>query len=166
MKIGWWKKFNATVRILANNCRLFSTMEYIPWFGCGGWSYVFDCQCQWECRRTVCSHIDYGFWTIVSFEKIHIKYEERFELSHFMCVFRIRFIVKDRCTSYSSSQRSLMVMQVLLRTKYDDSEKVKHWVFCSPQMNYYKFIQNVTHWRNPNQQCEFLLHFRLGFDDF
>lgn len=35
-----------------------------------------------------------------------------------------RFIVKDRCTSYSSSQRSLMVMQVLLRTKYDDSEKV------------------------------------------
>lgn len=32
--------------------------------------------------------------------------------------------MKDRCTSYSSSQRSLMVMQVLLRTKYDDSEKV------------------------------------------
>ncbi|XP_055321230.1 anoctamin-5-like isoform X2 [Sitodiplosis mosellana] len=35
-----------------------------------------------------------------------------------------QFIVKDRCTSYCSSQRSLMVMQVLLRTKYDDSEKV------------------------------------------
>lgn len=35
-----------------------------------------------------------------------------------------RFIVKDRCTSYSGSQRSLMVMQVLLRTKYDESEKV------------------------------------------
>lgn len=35
-----------------------------------------------------------------------------------------RFIVKDRCTSYSSAQRSLMVMQVLLRTKYDESEKV------------------------------------------
>lgn len=37
----------------------------------------------------------------------------------------IRFIVKDRCTSYCSSQRSLMVMQILLRTKYDESEKVE-----------------------------------------
>lgn len=35
-----------------------------------------------------------------------------------------QFIVKDRCTSYCSSQRSLMVMQILLRTKYDESEKV------------------------------------------
>lgn len=37
---------------------------------------------------------------------------------------RFRFIVKDRCTSYTSSQRSMMVFQILLRTKYDDTEKV------------------------------------------
>lgn len=41
-----------------------------------------------------------------------------------ICFLFGRFIVKDRCTSYSGSQRSLMVMQVLLRTKYDDSDKV------------------------------------------
>lgn len=38
--------------------------------------------------------------------------------------FSIRFIVKDRCTSYTSAQRSLIVMQILLRAKFDDSEKV------------------------------------------
>lgn len=32
--------------------------------------------------------------------------------------------MKDRYTTYSNSQRSAMVMQVLLRTKYEDSEKV------------------------------------------
>lgn len=35
-----------------------------------------------------------------------------------------QFIVKDRCTSYNSAQRSLLVMEILLRTKYDESEKV------------------------------------------
>jgi anoctamin-4 len=35
-----------------------------------------------------------------------------------------QFIVKDRCTSYNSAQRSLIVMQILLRVKYDDTEKV------------------------------------------
>lgn len=35
-----------------------------------------------------------------------------------------RFIVKDRNTSYSSAQRSLIVMQILLRVKYDDADKV------------------------------------------
>lgn len=35
-----------------------------------------------------------------------------------------QFIVKDRCTSYNSAQRSLMVMQILLRTRYDETEKV------------------------------------------
>lgn len=38
--------------------------------------------------------------------------------------FHFRFIVKDRCTSYTSAQRSMMVFQILLRTKYDDTEKV------------------------------------------
>lgn len=35
----------------------------------------------------------------------------------------IRFIVKDRATSFTSAQRSLMVMQVLLRTPFDDSDR-------------------------------------------
>lgn len=35
-----------------------------------------------------------------------------------------QFIVKDRCTTYNSAQRSLIVMQILLRTRYDESEKV------------------------------------------
>ncbi|XP_060533932.1 anoctamin-4-like [Cylas formicarius] len=35
-----------------------------------------------------------------------------------------QFVVKDRATSYSSAQRSLIVMQILLRTKFDDIDKV------------------------------------------
>ncbi|GJQ75375.1 hypothetical protein Trydic_g23551 [Trypoxylus dichotomus] len=35
-----------------------------------------------------------------------------------------QFIVKDRVTSYSSAQRSLIVMQILLRMKFDDTDKV------------------------------------------
>lgn len=35
-----------------------------------------------------------------------------------------RFVVKDRVTSYSSAQRSLIVMQILLRVKFDDTDKV------------------------------------------
>jgi anoctamin-4 len=34
-----------------------------------------------------------------------------------------QFIVKDRCTSYNSAQRSMIVMQILLRAKYDETEK-------------------------------------------
>ncbi|XP_046807340.1 anoctamin-4 [Lucilia cuprina] len=34
-----------------------------------------------------------------------------------------QFIVKDRATSFTSAQRSLMVMQVLLRTPFDDSDR-------------------------------------------
>lgn len=34
-----------------------------------------------------------------------------------------QFIVKDRMTHYNSAQRSLIVFQILLRTKYDDGEK-------------------------------------------
>lgn len=37
--------------------------------------------------------------------------------------FHSRFIVKDRCTAYTSAQRSLMVMQILLRTKFDETER-------------------------------------------
>lgn len=40
-----------------------------------------------------------------------------------------RFIVKDRCTSYTSAQRSLIVMQILLRAKFDDTEKVGVVIF-------------------------------------
>nr|XP_022905262.1 anoctamin-4-like [Onthophagus taurus] len=35
-----------------------------------------------------------------------------------------QFIVKDRVTAYSSAQRSLIVMQILLRVKFDDTDKV------------------------------------------
>lgn len=34
-----------------------------------------------------------------------------------------QFIVKDRMTHYNGAQRSLIVFQILLRTKYDDGEK-------------------------------------------
>lgn len=36
-----------------------------------------------------------------------------------------QFVVKDRVTSYSSAQRSLIVMQILLRVKFDDTDKVR-----------------------------------------
>lgn len=35
-----------------------------------------------------------------------------------------QFIVKDRLSSYTSAQRSTIVMQILLRAKYDETEKV------------------------------------------
>ncbi|XP_036326265.1 anoctamin-5 [Rhagoletis pomonella] len=35
-----------------------------------------------------------------------------------------QFIVKDRATAYTSAQRSLMVMQVLIRTPFDDTDRV------------------------------------------
>ncbi|CAH1112019.1 unnamed protein product [Psylliodes chrysocephalus] len=35
-----------------------------------------------------------------------------------------QFVVKDRVTEYSSAQRSLIVMQILLRVKFDDTDKV------------------------------------------
>ncbi|XP_044738568.1 anoctamin-4 isoform X2 [Chrysoperla carnea] len=35
-----------------------------------------------------------------------------------------QFIVKDRVTSFTSAQRSMIVMQILLRTKYDETDKV------------------------------------------
>lgn len=31
--------------------------------------------------------------------------------------------MKDRASTYTSAQRSLIVMQILLRTKYDETEK-------------------------------------------
>lgn len=40
--------------------------------------------------------------------------------------FLFRFIVKDRVTSFSSAQRSLIVMQILLRAKFDETDKVNH----------------------------------------
>ncbi|XP_050300119.1 anoctamin-4 isoform X2 [Anthonomus grandis grandis] len=35
-----------------------------------------------------------------------------------------QFVVKDRATTYSSAQRSLIVMQILLRVKFDETDKV------------------------------------------
>lgn len=34
------------------------------------------------------------------------------------------FIVKDRMTHFTSAQRSAIVMQILLRTRFDDTERV------------------------------------------
>ena len=38
-----------------------------------------------------------------------------------------QFIVKDRAISFSSAQRSLIVMQILLRAKFDDTDKVSEF---------------------------------------
>ncbi|XP_038111835.1 anoctamin-4 isoform X2 [Culex quinquefasciatus] len=35
-----------------------------------------------------------------------------------------QFIVKDRCTTFTSAQRSLIVMQILMRARFDDTEKI------------------------------------------
>ncbi|XP_055596668.1 anoctamin-4 isoform X3 [Uranotaenia lowii] len=37
-----------------------------------------------------------------------------------------QFIVKDRCTTYNSAQRSMIVMQILMRTRFDETEKVNN----------------------------------------
>ncbi|XP_055534880.1 anoctamin-4 [Wyeomyia smithii] len=37
-----------------------------------------------------------------------------------------QFIVKDRCTTYNSAQRSLIVMQILMRTRFDETEKASN----------------------------------------
>ncbi|XP_058829610.1 anoctamin-4 isoform X2 [Topomyia yanbarensis] len=37
-----------------------------------------------------------------------------------------QFIVKDRCTTYNSAQRSMIVMQILMRTRFDETEKVSN----------------------------------------
>lgn len=34
------------------------------------------------------------------------------------------FIVKDRFTHFTAAQRSMIVMQILLRTRFDDTERV------------------------------------------
>lgn len=34
------------------------------------------------------------------------------------------FIVKDRMTHFTSAQRSMIVMQILLRTRFDETERV------------------------------------------
>lgn len=41
--------------------------------------------------------------------------------------FLFRFLVKDRATNYTNAQRSLIVMQILLRVKFDETEKVNYW---------------------------------------
>lgn len=79
-------------------------------------------------------------------KSISTKYEELFSNFRLICdvYFRLRFIVKDRCTSYSSSQRSLMVMQVLLRTKYDDSEKVKRMKLSFSQIIILEYLLKMS----------------------
>lgn len=47
-----------------------------------------------------------------------------FRRNYFLEVAFCRFVVKDRVTSYSSSQRSLVVMQILLRVKFDETDRV------------------------------------------
>ncbi|XP_058460055.1 anoctamin-4 isoform X2 [Malaya genurostris] len=37
-----------------------------------------------------------------------------------------QFIVKDRCTTYNSAQRSMIVMQILMRTRFDETEKASN----------------------------------------
>lgn len=37
-------------------------------------------------------------------------------------IINFRFLVKDRYTQFSPAQRSLLVMQILLRVRYDNTE--------------------------------------------
>jgi hypothetical protein len=43
------------------------------------------------------------------------------EISFILC----RFIIKDRETFFTAAQRSQVVWQIMMRAKYDDSEKVR-----------------------------------------
>lgn len=40
----------------------------------------------------------------------------------FIVIISLRFLVKDRHTQFSPAQRSFLVMQILLRAKYDNNE--------------------------------------------
>lgn len=42
-----------------------------------------------------------------------------------------RFIIKDRETFFTAAQRSQVVWQIMMRAKYDDSEKVR----CENMLN-------------------------------
>lgn len=91
----------------------------------------------WENENRTNKHTDifHKIWNFLKF--VHKKVKEWMEYDHNLIEeepsFRNataggkpeeQFIVKDRCTSYNSAQRSLLVMEILLRTKYDESEKV------------------------------------------
>lgn len=86
----------------------------------------------------------------------------------YICYIIFRFIVKDRCTTFTSSQRSLIVMQVLLRTRFDDTEKVR---IVTNQLDYkwdriYKLMNSficVLPFSVESGDCWTMEHFWLAF---
>ena len=55
-------------------------------------------------------------------EKTIVSFENLIMLIYFFCS---RFVVKDRETFFSSAQRSQIVWQILMRTRYDDDDSDK-----------------------------------------
>lgn len=64
-----------------------------------------------------------NFQTITEYDYTMIEKEPSFHAATAGGKPEEQFIVKDRMTHYNSAQRSLMVFQILLRAKFDDSEK-------------------------------------------
>jgi len=62
-------------------------------------------------------------------------------LTTFFILFR--FIIKDRETFFTAAQRSQVVWQIMMRAKYDDSEKVRCkiliYVYNTATRCFYKF---------------------------
>lgn len=117
LKTGWRQKIRIEIKLLEKIGSLYSQNKCISRASCWWWSHFFECQCKWKSKWTVCDRF-----------VLRIKQKTKQNKNHFACC---RFIVKDRCTSYSGAQRSLMVMQVLLRTKYDDSDRVSQRNFSN-----------------------------------
>lgn len=65
----------------------------------------------------------HNFRTITEYDYTLIEREPSFYFSTEGGDAEEQFIVKDRMTHYNSAQRSLMVFQILLRTKFDEGEK-------------------------------------------
>ncbi|XP_037032608.1 anoctamin-4 isoform X2 [Bradysia coprophila] len=63
------------------------------------------------------------FQRLIDYDTGLIDYEHSFYASTADGNPEEQFVVKDRCTSYTSAQRSLIVWQILLRTKFDDTER-------------------------------------------
>jgi hypothetical protein len=53
-----------------------------------------------------------------------------------------RFIIKDRETFFTAAQRSQVVWQIMMRAKYDDSEKVR----CENMLNKSLTLKNLGSW--------------------
>lgn len=76
-----------------------------------------------QCKRVVKKYWK-KFKQLRSYDTARIEYEPSFWSATAGGTPEEMFIVKDRMTHFTSAQRSMIVMQILLRTKYDETEKV------------------------------------------